>query len=89
MDGYQTQSPDTSREIARLLFEHYARLEAWEKIRIIEDLNRTADEAAMVGIRERHPDATEREVKLRLAALKYGRDLMMQAFGWDPEVEGW
>jgi hypothetical protein len=42
-----------------------------------------------VGIRERHPTASERELRLRLAALKYGRDLMVRACGWDPDVEGW
>lgn len=89
MDGYRTQSPDTSREAERLQFEHYARLEPWEKMRIVEELTRTAEGVAEVGIRERYPDANDEEVRLRLASLKYGRDLMVKFFGWDPDVKGW
>ncbi len=72
-----------------MLLEHYRRLEVHEKVAIMMDLARLADDAALVGIRERHPAASEREQRLRLAALKYGRDLMVKAFGWDPLVEGW
>ena len=89
MDAYRTQSEDTTRQVERMMFDHYARLAPWEKIRIIEDLNRTADGAAIVGIRKRHPDANDDEVRLRLAALKYGRDLTLKFMGWDPHVEGW
>jgi hypothetical protein len=58
-------------------------------VAIVLDLTRLADEAALEGIRLRHPDASEREQKLRLFALKHGRDLALAAYGWDPLVEGW
>jgi len=35
------------------------------------------------------PDLTERELRLRLAALWLDRETMIEAFGWDPEVEGY
>jgi hypothetical protein len=89
MDGYRTQSPDTTREAEQVLFQYYATLKPWQKIQIIEDLNRTAEGAAVVGIRKRYPDADEREVRIRLAALKYGRELTVKFLGWDPNVEGW
>lgn len=82
-------SPDTSLAAESVLIEHYRGLEVHERIAIAMDLTRMADEIALEGIRERHPDATEREQKLRLAALKYGRELVLKAFGWDPLVEGW
>ena len=82
-------SPDTSLAAESILIEHYRGLEVHERIAIAMDLTRMADEIALEGIRERHPDATEREQKLRLAALKYGRELMLKAFGWDPLIEGW
>ena len=71
------------------MIEHYRGLEVHERIAIAMELTRMADEIALEGIRERYPHATEREQKLRLAALRYGRDLMLKAFGWDPLVEGW
>ena len=88
MDGYLTQSPDTSRAAEEFLFNAYRRMKPAEKIRIIGDLNRTMDEIARIAIRKQHPNATKREVALRLAARKYGRELMVKAFGWDPDVEG-
>jgi hypothetical protein len=80
---------DTSPEAQAILVEHYRRLEVHERVAIMMDLTRLADGAALMGIRERHPDASEHEQRLRLAALKYGRDLMVAAYGWDPHVEGW
>jgi hypothetical protein len=38
-------------------------------------------------IRADYPHASEREVLLRAAALRIPRDLMIRAFGWDPEQE--
>jgi hypothetical protein len=35
------------------------------------------------------PDLSERELRLRLAALWLDRETMIDAFGWDPEVEGY
>jgi hypothetical protein len=89
MDGYRTQSPNMSREAEQVLFRYYATLEPWEKMRIIEEMNRTADDAAIVGIRSRHPYADDQEIRHRLAALKYGRDLTVKFLGWDPHVGGW
>ncbi len=43
----------------------------------------------MAGIRLRHPQAPEQEVRMRLAALKYGRDFAVAYLGWDPEQHGW
>ncbi len=86
---FRPLSADTSPEAEAILVEHYRRLEVHEKVAIMMDLARLADDAALVGIRERYPQASQREQRLRLAALKYGRDLMVSAFGWDPLVEGW
>lgn len=88
-DRLRPLAEDTSLEAEAILIDHYRRLEVHEKIAIAMELTRLMDEVALEGIRERHPGASEREQKLRLAALKYGRELMLAAFGWDPLVEGW
>ena len=80
---------DTSPEAEARMIEYYRSLEPQERVAIALELTRLADEIALEGIRERYPQATEREQKLRLAALKYGRELILKAFGWDAEVEGW
>jgi len=80
---------DSPLEVEALLIEHYRSLEPWEKVTIVCALNQASDDAALAGIHERHPEADEREQRLRLAALKYGRDLVFAAYGWDAHVEGW
>jgi hypothetical protein len=80
---------DTSLEVEELLLQRYRELEVHEKIALILDLSRLSEDAALVGIRERYPEEPDRRHRLRLAALKYGRELVLEAFGWDPLVEGW
>lgn len=89
MDTYHAQSFDTDVVAERALFELYGRLTPSEKLSLIWELRERADSFARNGIREQYPEANEREVELRLAARKYGRDLMVRAFGWDPERHGW
>jgi hypothetical protein len=40
----------------------------------------------IANVREMYPQADEREVFLRVAARRLGRDLMMKAYNWDPEL---
>ncbi len=84
-----TQSPDTSPEIEQRQIEAWRRMPPWEKLRIVAELMRATEELAVAGIRERHPDATPREIQLRRGALRIDRETMIRAFGWDPETEGY
>ncbi len=88
-DGPVTQSPDTSPEIEAMLVARWRAMEPWQKISVVSDLQRAGDEAAIVGILQRHPFAGPAEVRLRLAALKHGREFAVRYFGWDPDVRGW
>jgi len=51
------------------------------------ELSDFAVRVAESGVRARYPDASEREIFLRSAALRLSRDLMIRAYGWDPETE--
>lgn len=44
---------------------------------------------ARAGIRRRYPDASEEEVRGRLAAVVLDRDTVLQVYGWDPDLEGY
>ncbi len=86
----RTQSNDTPPEIEEILLEGYRRMPPIEKLRQVFDLNRTAQRMAAMRIQARYgPDLSERELRLRLASLWLSRETMMEAFGWDPEVEGY
>ena len=82
-------SPDTSPEAERILIEGYRRMPAWKKLQQVEELNQLLKQLALGDIRRRHPDADERELRLRLASRWIEPGLMREAFGWDPEVEGY
>jgi hypothetical protein len=61
----------------------------WRKAAMVDSLTRTCQELAAAGIRMRHPEATEKEIRLRLAALWLDRELMIRMFNWDPAREGY
>ncbi len=86
----KTQSPDTPPEIEEILVEGYRRMTPFEKLRQVFELNRMAQTMAAMRIQAQYgPDLAERELRLRLAALWVDRTAMIEAFGWDPEVEGY
>jgi hypothetical protein len=83
-------SEDTSPEAEELLLERFRHMEPREKLRRISDLNQAVEEMAAARIRAQYgPDLSERELRLRLAALRLDRSTMIRLFGWDPEIEGY
>ena len=43
---------------------------------------------AEAGVHKMHPHAPDREVFLRVASRHLPRELMIRAYGWDPEIDG-
>jgi len=82
-------SADTRPETVRVLLEGYRRMTPAEKVARVIDLSRATGQLAAARIRAQYPTATDREVRLRLAALRLGRETMVRVFGWDPECEAW
>jgi hypothetical protein len=82
-------SRDTSLTAERVLLDLYRALTPAQKLHAIVELQKASDQLALAGIRRRHPDLSAAEQRLRLAALKYSRALMVDAFGWDPETHGY
>ena len=56
-----------------------------ERIAIAFNLTEFALKMSESGVRARYPGASEREIFLRCAALRIPRELMIRAYGWDPE----
>ncbi len=83
-------SLDTPPEIEELILEGYRRMTPREKWRRVVELNRAVEEMAAARIRSQYgPDLSERELRLRLAALRLDRETMVEVFGWDPEEKGY
>jgi hypothetical protein len=80
---------DTPPEVERILIEGYRKMPAWKKLQQVCELNDLVRQLALNDIRRRHPQADERELKLRLASRWIEPELMLKAFGWDVEKEGY
>jgi hypothetical protein len=60
------------------------------KLARVVSLNRALESLALAGIRDRHGYAlSQRELRLRLGALRLPRETMMRIFGWDPAKRGY
>jgi hypothetical protein len=80
---------DTPPAVERMLIEGYRRMPPREKLQRVVALNRALEQLARARIRAQYgDDLPERQVRLRLAALRLDRRLMVEAFGWDPRVRG-
>jgi hypothetical protein len=80
---------DTSPEVEAILLEGYRRMSPAEKLARVLDLNRAVEELARARLRRQYgPDLSEREERLRLAALHLDRETMIRVFDWDPDVHG-
>ena len=86
----KTLSPDTPPEVEEILIERYRRMTPFERLMQVWELNQMAQQVAAMRIQAQYgPDLPERELRLRLAALWLDRETMIEAFGWDPEAEGY
>ena len=85
MSHYVTQSADTSEPVERLWFDRLRALQPWQRLQMVARLRRQTQELALAGLRLRYPQATEHELRLRLAATRFDRETMIRAFGWDPD----
>jgi hypothetical protein len=59
-----------------------------ERIAATLGLTSFALQMSEMGVRRMHPEASDREVFLRVAARHLPRDLMIRAYQWDPEIDG-
>lgn len=71
---------DTSPPAQRFYYEHLRALSPTERLRIAAGLSMAVRRMAEAGIRQRHPDASPREIEVRLAVRLYGREIAARAF---------
>lgn len=67
-------SSDTTPEAEELLFELLAKKSPAEKLQMVCQSSATMRTLAMSGLRERYPQDTNFQLKIRLAELLYGAD---------------
>jgi hypothetical protein len=79
---------DTTPEAWAKQFELYRRMTPAQKARLVREVTLAANALALAGLRQRHPDAGESELLLRLAVLRLGEELVARAYGWRPPRDG-
>jgi hypothetical protein len=72
---------DTSPEAEAVLFKLWREAPAWRKLEMMEGLNRAARQMALVGLRQRFPTATNKELRRRLASIVLGEELAARVYG--------
>ncbi|MCL6430879.1 MAG: hypothetical protein K6V36_08455 [Anaerolineae bacterium] len=76
-----TLFPDTTPEVERVLIELLRRAPAWRKLELVAQMNDTVRMLALSGLRTRHPQASEAELRRRLADILLGPELAEKAYG--------
>ena len=72
---------DTTPEAEAVLFKLWREAPAWRKLEMMESLNQGARQLALMGLRQRFPDASPEEVRRRLASILLGEDLASRVYG--------
>jgi hypothetical protein len=70
------------------MVELWRRATPEQRLTKILGLGRALNELTRSELRGRYPDASAREIELRLASRNLDRETMIRAFGWDPDVHG-
>jgi len=80
---------DKSAEVEARVVDRWRGMSVRERLENVADLNRTCEQFAEAGVRMRYPAASDDEVRLRVFALRLGREAMVRVYGWDPATMGW
>ena len=85
----KTLSPDTTPEAESVLVELLRRTPVWKRLQMVDEMHEILRQLAIADIRHRYPHAGDEEIKRRLAARVLSRTDVINAYGWDPELEGY
>ena len=72
---------DTHPDMEALQIQLLREAPSWRKLEMLAELNATARMLALSGLRQRHPEASEAELRRRLAGLLLGEDLAQKVYG--------
>ena len=80
---------DTPAHIQKLLIAGYRNMTPQQKFQRVNELTLALQQLASARIRRQYGEISEREQKLRLAALWLNRETMIRVFDWDPQKKGY
>ena len=77
---------DTDRKALDVYLRSHREMEPGERLARVFELCRRQESLQRANVRATFPTAGDSEVFLRVAARRRGRNLMIQAYGWDPDL---
>ena len=80
---------DTPPHIQKMLIAGYRNMTPQQKFQRVSELNKAVQQFALARIRKQYGEISEREQRLRLAALWLNRETMIRVFDWDPQKAGY
>ena len=80
---------DSSTVVDERVLASWRAMSAHDRLDHVAGLNELCDRLAEAGVRARYPLAGDDECRLRVLALRLGRQLMVDVYDWDPAAEGW
>jgi hypothetical protein len=79
---------DTDPRAMEVWLDLQRRLPAGDKLAAVLNGAQFVLQMYEMGVRRLYPGASDHEVLLRVAARHLPRELMIRAYGWDPENDG-
>jgi hypothetical protein len=76
---------DTSEHADEVQFEILRRMTVQQRAEVFTQMTLAVQELAMAGLRRQYPNATDDELRLRLAARRLGNDVVRKVWGWVPD----
>lgn len=74
-------SSDTHPKMEALQVQLWRQASATRKMEMLAQLNSSAHMLALMGLRSKHPQATEAELRRRLADILLGEELAQKVYG--------
>ena len=87
MTKHPPEFADTDPRAMEVWLDLLRRMPPGEKLSATLNASQFLLQLYEMGVRRLHLDANDREVLLRVAARHLPRDLVIRAYGWDPEAD--
>ena len=81
-----TRWSDTDPRAMEVFVDLHRRMTVSEKVARVFELSEMLLRLSLADVRKHYPEASEKEVFLRMAARHLDRDLMIRAYGWHPDL---
>ena len=77
---------DTDPKTLQVYIDLYRQMTPEQRLARVFELCDLQQSLQIASVRQMYPQADEREVFLRVAARRLGRDLMIKVYNWDPDL---